>query len=136
MRRQYTDCFTVAKTAQVSASATNNADVNSAHYDTEASLSPVVVIDVTSLAAQKTLVLRLQHSDNTTSSNFEDVDDDFSDKSVNVSANGVYVLGYTGEKRYIRLVVKSTTASPAAKVDCFWQSHRLLDKPNNASFKT
>lgn len=132
-RRQFADCFTATKVADVAASATNNGTANSAAMDTEGCSSPTVVCDVVSLASSKTISLVIQDSDSN-SSGWADAGTLEHGGAVAVSANGPQKLWYAGDKRYIRVKVTSTSASPGATVRMMFQKHNLYEKPENASF--
>lgn len=137
MRQQFSDKFTITKVADLAADATANTSAYSAHYDTagnNSALSFVAVVDIVSLAASKTLNLRIQHSDTTTAADFSDATDDYeSDGIVTVpaAANGFYKVGYNGQKRYIRLRVHTVEATPGATARISFQAHNLVSVPNN-----
>ena len=140
MRKQFTDCFitSAATTLSVAADSTDTNEVNSSNFDTGDCCSPSIIANVRSLGANKTIALRLQHSDTTTAADFENLSNDLESNgyraNVAVSAIGIHEIAYNGQKKYIRLVIRSTSASPASNTDVYFQQHGLIEKPDNVSF--
>ncbi len=133
-RKQYTDCYTRTKLADVAASASNNGTVNTASFDTINCISPAFEVDVVSLAASKSISLKMQESDSS-SSGFTDVESPATDldSSAEIDSNGARQYYYAGDKRYIRLVVTSNDATVGATVRIFGKKDNLLEKPSLTS---
>ena len=139
-RRQFNDCYVNAWVAEVDASAAQNGTVNSATFDTNQCYAPTINVRVRALAQNKKIKLKLQDSDennagwadvvNTTGYGLKtDMNPD-----TEISANGGLNYFYAGQKRYIRVVVTSVDAAPAAKLDILFQKHMLASKPRNTGF--
>ena len=144
-RRQYTDCYVNKFTAEVSADAADGGTVDSAVFDTEGQkcFSPSINVRVKDLGNNKKIALKLQHSDQA-AAGFVDVtnDADRAKQTDMVEANEIsentgdegLKFYYVGEKRYIKVVVVSKDAAPDAKVDIWFQQHKLANKPGNEGF--
>ena len=139
-RRQFNDCYVNQWVDSVAAAAGKDASVNSAAFDTQRCFAPSINIRVRALAANKKLSFKLQDS-NESNANFVDVVNTAGRapktdmlSTTEITANGGSNYFYTGQKRYVRVVVTSLDAAPEANVDILFQKHMLESKPRNAGF--
>ena len=132
-RIQFNDQYDNASwPAEVTANNTLNGVTNAATFDTIDCDAPTINLKITELGNNKTIKFKLQESSDGTT--WADVADGLkTDLKVATlyNENGVHSFFYAGELRYVRLVVISSTASPAAKVSVLYQKHRLFYNPNN-----
>lgn len=134
MRKQFNDKFVVVSAADVTASASNNGTANAEEFVVGACYSPTILAKVQAIGNNKTIAFKLQDRDSATDS-WQDVpsgvqtDADESD----VSEAGYQSFYYAGQKERVRLVVVSTSASPAATVRVTYVRHSLFENPQNAS---
>ena len=136
-RFQQNDRYQNVWVAEVTANTSNNGVTNVTSFDTANCNAPTINVNVTSLGVGKKIKFKLQDSDDNTT--FADVPDGVATdvvQATEITANGGYSYYYAGDKRYVRLVVVSASASPAAKVLCLYQRHRLHNLPNNESFSS
>ena len=137
--RQFNDCYLNTWVAEVDANANDNGETNAASFDRRDCYGPTINVRVRNLAQNKNIAFKLQDSaDNAV---WADVTNETGHAqrtdmlaANNISANGGYNYFYAGEKRYIRLVVISKSAAPAAKLDVLYQKHILANKPRNTGF--
>ena len=134
-RQQWNDRYRNAWGTEITPSNTANAVVNSVSFDTADCDSPTINLNVRSLASNKKIRFKLQHSDNNTT--WTDVPTGVSTDAVatrNITANGEVNYYYAGESRYVRVAVTTVDASPGAKIDVLFQRHQLHSTPRNQLF--
>ena len=133
-RRQFDDCYTNHYVSDVTADSSASGTASSATFDTSDCYSPSVNVRIASIANNKNLKLKLQHSNTNTSADFVDVPAGVQTNLDNTKQHGAVgnvKAYYAGEMKYIRVVVTSVEASPAATVRVLFQRHNLVSKPNN-----
>ena len=129
---QRTDCIQLKDQESITPSTSANGTSDGTSQDVVNCAAPYFIVNITTLANNKTLTLKVQHSDSS-SSGFEDVDEPGS-QEVQVSANGPYKVYYAGNKRYARLRVVSNEASPAATISSQCVLDTIDEKPDNVSY--
>ena len=132
-RRQWTGRFTFTKVGDAAANAADAGTTNSAAFDTNLSESPSLHVDIVNLAQNKKLKFKLQESSES-NANFTDVPLGLKtnvNPATEINANGVQKYWYAGEKRYVRLVVTSVGAAPAATCRVYGILNNLAHVPEN-----
>ena len=133
---QYNDRYQSVWADEVTANATDGGVTNVIAFDTSMCDAPTLNVRIKDLATGKKIKFKLQESDSQ-STGFVDVADGVVTDLVQATeyeADGVHDFYYAGNKRYCRLVVVSVGATPAAKVLCIYQRHKLHDNPKNQGF--
>ena len=139
-RRQFNDCYQNSWVANLAAHANKDGVANSASFDTANCFAPCINIRVADLAANKKISFKLQESDQS-NAGFADVAS-VSGRApktdmlatTEITENGGYNYYYSGLKRYIRVVMTSLDAAPAANLTILFQKHMLASKPRNTGF--
>ena len=132
-RKQYTDCYDF-DVRTMNANAADDGVTNGASFDTQLCNAPSFAVKVASLAQNKKIAFKIQHSSDNAA--WVDVPAGLqtdAKEADEIEANGNHKYYYAGEKRYIRLVVISKSAAPDAVITYVPMQNLLLSKPNNAA---
>ena len=119
----------------VSANATNNGVANAKSLDTSNADSVTASVNIKTLGSNKKIAFKWQESvDNSTWVDVADGVQSNLKKTDEYDATGAHKFYYIGSPRYVRLVVVSKTASPAATVAVVYRKDNLSYNPDNTGF--
>lgn len=134
VRKQYSDCYTNHYVGDLAAGASVGDEDASESFDVSLCTSPSINVQVLNLAAGKSIAFKLEDSDDENA--WTEVTDSIASdlkKEDSIEDNGGYKYFYAGIKKFVRVVLISSSAASGADVRVQFQRHRIWEKPNLTS---